>query len=94
MHRTILAVVLISVALVGTSRAATIQFLTPAGSSLGVAYGVDGLNVVGQDVAQRGFLYNGATKTYTVIQPPGGGWISPPEEYQATRSSATTSILV
>lgn len=43
------------------SRAATIQFLTPGGSSAGIAYGVDGLNVVGQDVAQRGFLYNGAT---------------------------------
>ncbi|MBX9791448.1 MAG: hypothetical protein K2Y37_21205 [Pirellulales bacterium] len=72
MRRTVLAVVFLMAALVGTSRAATIQFLTPAGSSLGVAYGVDGLNVVGQDVAQRGFLYNGATKTYTVIQPPGG----------------------
>ncbi|MGE0537693.1 MAG: PEP-CTERM sorting domain-containing protein [Pirellulales bacterium] len=72
MHRTILAVVFLA-ALCDPSRAATIQFLTPAGSSLGVAYGVDGLNVVGQDVLQRGFLYNGATKTYTVIQPPGGG---------------------
>jgi hypothetical protein len=58
------------------ARAATIQFLTPAGSSLGVAYGVDGLNVVGQDVLQRGFLYNGATKTYTVIQPPAAGLTS------------------
>jgi hypothetical protein len=55
------------------TRAATIQFLTPAGSSTGIAYGVDGLNVVGQDVAQRGFYYNGATNKYTVIQPPGGG---------------------
>ncbi|MBX9792558.1 MAG: PEP-CTERM sorting domain-containing protein [Pirellulales bacterium] len=74
MRRTILAVVILAAALVnGSVHAATIQFLTPAGSSLGVAYGVDGLNVVGQDVAQRGFLYNGATKTYTVIQPPGGG---------------------
>ncbi|MGE0538084.1 MAG: hypothetical protein AB7O68_24185 [Pirellulales bacterium] len=71
MHRTILAAVFLA-ALCDPSRAATIQFLTPAGSSLGVAYGVDGLNVVGQDVAQRGFLYNGATKTYTVIQPGAG----------------------
>ena len=55
------------------ARASTIQFLTPAGSSTGIAYGVDGLNVVGQDVLQRGFLYNGATNKYTVIQPPGGG---------------------
>ena len=51
------------------ARGATIQFLTPAGSSTGIAYGVDGLNVVGQDVAQRGFYYNGATNKYTVIQP-------------------------
>jgi len=74
MRRTILAVVFVIAVLVHHAvPAATIQFLTPAGSPLGVAYGVDGLNVVGQDVLQRGFLYNGTTKTYTVIQPPGGG---------------------
>jgi hypothetical protein len=74
MRRMVLAITLIAVALVdGTIRAATIQFLTPGGSSAGIAYGVDGLNVVGQDVAQRGFLYNGATKTYSVIKPPSSG---------------------
>lgn len=58
MRRMVLAVTLVAVALAGTTvHAATIQFLTPAGSPLGVAYGVDGLNVVGQDVLQRGFLY-------------------------------------
>jgi hypothetical protein len=74
MRRTVLAIPLIVVAFAGsTVHAAMIQFLTPAGSSTGIAYGVDGLNVVGQDVAQRGFYYNGATNKYTVIQPPGGG---------------------
>ena len=51
--------------------AGSIQFLKPFGSSLGIAYDVDGINVVGQDVAQRGFLYDGST--YKVIQPPGVG---------------------
>jgi len=64
MRRTVLAIAFIAVALVSDKvHAATIQFLTPGGSSAGVAYGVDGLNVVGQDVLQRGFLYNGATNT-------------------------------
>ena len=39
--------------------AGSIQFLKPFGSSLGIAYGIDGQNVVGQDAAQRGFLYDG-----------------------------------
>jgi hypothetical protein len=73
MRRMVLGITLIAVALVdGTIRAATIQFLSPGGSSAGIAYGVDGLNVVGQDVAQRGFLYNGATNKYTTIQPGAG----------------------
>ena len=62
MRRTILAIVFVSVALVNfVAHASTIQFLTPAGSPTGIAYGVDGLNVVGQDVLQRGFLYNGTS---------------------------------
>lgn len=55
-----------------SAQGATIQFLTPGGSAAGIAFGVDGLNVVGRDAFQRGFLYNGATNKYTVIQPGAG----------------------
>jgi hypothetical protein len=52
-------------------RAATLQLLSPFGSSFGQAYGVDGQNVVGiASLLHTGFLYDG--HTYTEIKPPGG----------------------
>jgi hypothetical protein len=53
------------------AQAASIQYLSPFGSSGGIAYGVEGKYVVGESFGQQGFLYDG--NTYKVIQPPGGG---------------------
>ncbi|MBX7073979.1 MAG: hypothetical protein K1X71_12600 [Pirellulales bacterium] len=50
------------------AQAASIQYLSPFGSSFGIAYGVDGKNVVGE--SNIGWWYDGSA--YHVIQPPGG----------------------
>jgi hypothetical protein len=71
----------LSLALVAATLAArsapagSIQFLKPFGSSLGIAYGIDGQNVVGEDAAHRAFLYDGST--YKLIPSPSGGAWTP-----------------
>ena len=57
------------------AQAASIQYLSPFGSSFGIAYGVDGKNVVGEDAAHRAFLYDGST--YKLIPSPSGGHWTP-----------------
>ncbi|MGE4104382.1 MAG: hypothetical protein AB7E74_20660 [Pirellulales bacterium] len=56
-----------------SARASTIQFLSPFGLNTGVAYGVDGLKVVGE--SNIGWLYDG--NSYQVIQVPWGGTTIP-----------------